>query len=102
MVQFFKNSSINFIGQRKYAYIVSVVIIVAGINLLIDLLAYETCLYLTLKKEGILVDTSSEWTILLFFKNILVIPFTLVFETVFLLWVTNKLANRHDYFGEAY
>ena len=68
-----------------------------GLNLLIDQLAYETCLYLTLKREGVLVDTSSEWTILLFFKNLSVIPFTLVFETVVLLWLANKapLPEKH-------
>ena len=63
------------------------------INYLIDLLAYQTCLYLTLKKNGLLVESSSEWTILLFFKNLSVIPFTLVFETLFVLWLTNKLQN---------
>ena len=65
-------------------------IIAAGINFLIDTLAYETCLLLTLKSDGILVDTSSEWTVLLFFKNILVIPFTIVFETLLLLWITRE------------
>lgn len=64
-----------------------------GINYLIDLLAYETCLYLTLKKDGILRESSSEWTILLFFKNLSVIPFTLVFNALFLLWLTDKLRN---------
>jgi hypothetical protein len=59
-------------------------------NYLIDLLAYKTCLYLALKQGGILAPTSSEWTILLFFKNISIIPFTLVFETLFLLWLANK------------
>jgi len=68
-------------------------LIVWAMNYLIDLLAYETCLYLTLKKDGILVETSSEWTILLFFKNLTVIPFTLIFETVLVLWLSNKL--RH-------
>ena len=38
-------------------------------NYLIDQLAYETCLYLSLKEQGVLVAPSSEWTILLFFKN---------------------------------
>jgi hypothetical protein len=66
-------------------------ILIAGvINVLIDQLAYETCLYLTLKREGILAGGASEWTILLFFKNISVIPFTLVFETCLLLWLANK------------
>ena len=65
-------------------------LIAAAINYLIELLAYETCLYITLKSEGILGASSSEWTILLFFKNISIIPFTLVFDAVFLLWITNK------------
>ena len=64
-----------------------------SVNYLIDLLAYQTCLYLTLKENGVLVESSSEWTILLFFKNLSVIPFTLVFETLFVLWLTNKLPN---------
>ncbi len=69
-------------------------LIAAGINYLIDLLAYETCLYLSLKQDGILAADASEWTILLFFKNLSVIPFTLVFEAIFLLWITNKIQNR--------
>lgn len=63
------------------------------LNYLIDLLAYETCLYLSLKENGILTNSSSEWTILLFFKNLSVIPFTLVFETLFFLHITNKLGK---------
>jgi hypothetical protein len=66
-------------------------VIATVLNVLINQLAYQTCLFLSLKQQGILVDAASEWTILLFFKNILVIPFTLVFETLFLLWITNKL-----------
>jgi hypothetical protein len=62
-------------------------------NYLIDLLAYETCLYLSLKKDGILADAASEWTIILFFKNLSVIPLTLIFDAVLLLWLTNKV--RH-------
>ena len=68
-------------------------LIAGAINYLIDALAYKTCLYLALKKQGILAASSSEWAILLFFKNLSVIPFTLIFETVFLLWVTNKLKD---------
>ena len=54
-----------------------------AINYLIDLLAYKTCLYLTLKKEGILAASSSEWAILLFFKNLSVIPFYVDFRDCF-------------------
>ena len=66
-------------------------IIAAMFNYLIDQLAYQTCLYLSLKENGILVDSSSEWAILLFFKNLSVIPFTLVFETLLILWIAGKL-----------
>jgi hypothetical protein len=68
-------------------------IIVWIFNYLIDQLAYETCLYLSLKEQGLLVDSSSEWTILLFFKNLSVIPFTLVFETLLILWIAGKLKS---------
>lgn len=73
---------LNFIGFAMIAW---------SLNYLIDLLAYETCFYLSLKQHGVLTDSSSEWTILLFFKNLSVIPFTLVFETLLVLWLTNKL-----------
>lgn len=74
--------------------ILGFIIIAWTINYLINLLAYETCFYLTLKKDGILTESSSEWTILLFFKNLTVIPFTLIFDTVLLLWLSNKLSNH--------
>ena len=61
------------------------------INYLIDLTAYQTCLYYKLKTEKIISAASSEWVLLLFFKNISVIRFTLIFNAIFLLWITNKL-----------
>ena len=73
--------------------IIGFLIIAWCINYLIDLVAYETGFYLTLKKNGILTDSSSEWTILLFFKNLTVIPLTLIFDAVLLLWLSNKLSN---------
>jgi len=71
--------------------VVAFLIIASMFNYLIDQLAYQTCLYLSLKENGILVDSSSEWTILLFFKNLSVIPFTLIFETLLILWIAGKL-----------
>lgn len=72
-------------------------ILIAGvINFLIDQLAYQTCLLLSLKTNGILTPVSTEWTILLFFKNILVIPFTLVFETMLILWMTQRTNGTRD------
>jgi hypothetical protein len=73
---------LNFSGYALLAW---------AMNYLINALAYQTCFYLMLKKEGILAAASSEWTILLFFKNLSVIPFTLIFETMFLLWITKRL-----------
>ena len=73
--------------------IIGFLLIASAINYLIDLLAYETCLYLSLKTDGILAESSSEWTILLFFKNLTVIPLTLIFDTVLLLWLANKLSG---------
>ena len=73
--------------------VVGFLIIAWFINYLIDLLAYETCLYLTLKQDGILTESSSEWTILLFFKNLTVIPLTLIFDAVLLLWLSARLSN---------
>ena len=65
-------------------------IIALIINYLIDLLAYKTCLYITLRRDGIIARSASEWTIILFFKNLSVIPFTLTFYAIFLLWITNR------------
>lgn len=64
------------------------------INYLIDLLAYQTCLYLSLKKNEILNQASSEWAIILFFKNLSTIPFMLTFEALLLLWMINKTQGR--------
>jgi hypothetical protein len=73
--------------------ILGFLIIAWCINYLIDLVAYETCLYLTLKKDGILTESSSEWTILLFFKNLTIIPLTLIFDAVLFLWLSTQLSN---------
>lgn len=60
-------------------------------NVLINHIAYETCLYITLKARQLIADQASEWVIILFFKNITVIPFTLIFNALFCLWLVNRL-----------
>ncbi|MEI9945325.1 MAG: hypothetical protein WDN26_14055 [Chitinophagaceae bacterium] len=77
--------------------IIGFLIIAWAINYLIELLAYKTCFYLSLKDHGVLADSSSEWTVLLFFKNLSVIPFTLIFETLLVLWVTKKLTSYKSF-----
>lgn len=81
---------------------ITVYLIVAFIiNKLIEYAAYQTCLLYKLKLENIISETSSKWVLLLFFKNLSVIPLTLIFNVIFLLWITNKLKvntenNRAD------
>lgn len=72
-------------------------LIAGAFNYLIDLLAYETCFYLSLKKNGLLSPSASEWTVLLFFKNLSTIPFTLVFETLLVLWLTGKISSYRKF-----
>ena len=76
-----------------FVSIIGFLLIAWCINYLIGLLAYETCLYLNLKNDGILSQSSSEWTILLFFKNLTVIPFTLIFDAILILWLSNRLSK---------
>jgi hypothetical protein len=63
-------------------------------NLLIDYTAFQTCLYYKLKVNNIIAEKSSEWVIILFFKNLSVIPLTLIFNALFLLWVTGRVSDR--------
>jgi hypothetical protein len=70
---------------------ISVYLLIAWtINLVIDKLAYETCLYLAMQERGILHTTASEWTIILFFKNLSVIPLTFIFNTLLIFYLTDK------------
>lgn len=78
--------------RRKWPYVLLNVVVflvfASVINYLINLLAYQTCLYITLRRGGIISSSASEWVIILFFKNLSVIPFTIVFNAIFLLWIT--------------
>ncbi len=64
-----------------------------SINYLIDYAAYQTCMYTKIKSSQIIADEASEWAFILFLKNISVIPFTLIFNALFLRWVTNRLTG---------
>ena len=76
--------------------LVAFLIVAYLFNLLIDHIAYETCLYITLIARQLISEQSSVWALILFFKNVSVIPFTLVFQTLFLLWITNRLPNNQS------
>jgi hypothetical protein len=61
------------------------------INFIIDKVAYDTELLTTLHNSNILAPNTTEWVLLLFFKNLTVIPFTLIFNGNVFLWVTDTL-----------
>jgi hypothetical protein len=63
-------------------------------NFIIDKVAYRTELLATLQSSDILDPQASEWVLLLFFKNLTVIPFTIIFNCLLLLWLTDNLTNR--------
>jgi hypothetical protein len=79
--------SVNFIIFMIIAFVINVV--------LFTLLEHTTFLE-WLKSIGLVSPTASEWPVLLFFKNISIIPFTLVFETLFVMWIVerNKLMKQ--------
>jgi hypothetical protein len=70
---------------------VSFLAIAFVINFCIDYIAYQTCLYVSLKTRGVLAEGTSEWALILFFKNLSVIPFTLIFNAVLLRWLANRI-----------
>ncbi|HEX8530357.1 MAG TPA: hypothetical protein VF646_10055 [Cytophagales bacterium] len=74
--------------------LVAFLMVAWAVNALIDYAAYQTCLYAKMKATDVISDTTSEWAFILFLKNISIIPFTLVFNALFLLWVTNRLHGR--------
>jgi len=69
-------------------------VVVFIINFMIGRVAYDTDLLTMLQNSHILAPKTSEWVLLLFFKNLTVIPFTIIFNAGFMLWVTNNLRYR--------
>ena len=69
------------------------------INYLIDKIAYNSNLLKALQNSHILAANTTEWVILLFFKNITVIPFTIIFNGFVLLWVANSGRFSKKSFG---
>lgn len=78
---------VNFIIYIIIAFVINVV--------LFTLLEHTTFLE-WLKSISLVSPTASKWPILLFLKNISIIPFTLVFETLFVMWIVerNKLIKQ--------
>lgn len=109
LIQFITNSqsrkknwhvAIQKVREKWLAMLINFVlfsIIAFLFNVLINHIAYETCLYITLTSRQLISDQTSEWAIILFFKNISVIPFTLVFNALFLRWLVNRLPKSAAY-----
>ncbi|MCE6992132.1 hypothetical protein [Dyadobacter sp. CY323] len=90
-------TALTILKQQWIAVVLNIsafMVIAFLINLLIDHIAYETCLYATLRADGIISSDSSEWSIILFLKNISIIPLTLVFNATLLLWFVNRVPQQ--------
>lgn len=67
------------------------------INRFINHIAYETCMYAKLKAGSLISQQASIWALILFFKNISIIPFTLIFNALFFLWINDRLPRFPAY-----
>ena len=86
----------NNIAWNKIALSINFVlfmVIGTGVNMSIDLLTH---LFLQdwLKTHGLLAATAFQWPVILFLKNVSIIPFTLVFECVLVLILIGKVKLR--------
>ncbi|RFS15633.1 hypothetical protein [Emticicia sp. C21] len=81
----FSNNSIAILTNFIILIVVAVIFNIA----LFALFDYTTFLD-WLKSTELLSPTASKWPVLLFFKNISIIPFTLIFETLFVMWIVER------------
>jgi hypothetical protein len=66
------------------------IVIAVIINIALFALFEYTSLLVWLKSGSLINLTASKWPVLLFLKNISIIPYTLVFETVFVMWIVER------------
>ena len=83
---------VNWIGLIVNLLAYSAIAVI--INFVIDKLVFNTDILKILQNYHILAPNTSEWVLLLFLKNISVIPFTIIFNGVILLWITNNLSGN--------
>lgn len=86
------NVKANFSNNFPAIFINFIIYIVIAIIINIALFAlFEYTSFLVWLKSGSLINvTASKWPVLLFLKNISIIPYTLVFETVFVMWIVER------------
>ena len=87
----FLNNAITILTNFIILIVVAVIFNIA----LFALFDYTTFLE-WLKSTALISPEASKWPVLLFFKNISIIPFTLIFETLFVMWIVerNKLITK--------
>ncbi|MBA4852845.1 hypothetical protein [Emticicia sp. BO119] len=82
------NLSNNFISLLVNFIIYIVIAVVVNVVLFS---IFEFTPFVTwLKSVNLLNPAASKWPVLLFFKNISIIPFTLIFETLFVIWIVQR------------
>jgi hypothetical protein len=80
------------VSWNKIALSVNLVIFMiigTAANVSIDLLV-QLGLLDWLKSVGLLAASASPWPVMLFLKNVSIIPFTLIFEVLLVLWLVGK------------
>lgn len=72
------------------------IVIAVIVNIVLFAVFDHTSFLEWLKSIELVSPIASKWPVLLFFKNISIIPFTLVFETLFVRWMVerNKLITQ--------
>lgn len=82
------NFSNNFLAILVNFIIYIIIAVITNIALF-SLFEFTTFLE-WLKSTSLISPTASKWPVLLFFKNISIIPFTLIFETLFVMWIVER------------
>ncbi|MFN8345994.1 MAG: hypothetical protein U0X91_13365 [Spirosomataceae bacterium] len=82
---------VNVSGNKIALSVNLVIFMIIGTvaNVSIDLLV-QLGLLDWLKSVGFLAASASSWPVILFLKNVSIIPFTLIFEVVLVLWLVGK------------
>ncbi|GAB3502160.1 hypothetical protein [Emticicia fontis] len=87
-----ENVKYNFLNNFLAILVNTIIFIITAfvMNVVLFTLLEHTTFLEWLKSISLVSPTASKWPVLLFFKNISIIPFTLVFETLFVMWIVER------------
>ncbi len=90
--EIWENVKYNFLNNFLALLVNFIIFIIIAfvINVVLFTLLEHTTFLEWLKSISLVGQTASKWPVLLFFKNISIIPFTLVFETLFVMWIVER------------